>query len=70
MRSLTFNQQVVLDAIMNDPGLTVAEIADETELTEASVRTALAKLEGQGLILLLGSVEWADARFVTRTGMA
>jgi DNA-binding MarR family transcriptional regulator len=60
---ITTNRQLVLDAIYNDPGASVAEIAEETELSEGRVRQAIGPLSDGGLVMALG--ENGTERYVT-----
>lgn len=64
--ALTFTQQLVFDAIDNDPGSDVADLADETGLPLGRVRQTLQRLEDRGLVLSLGSI--IERRYVTRSG--
>jgi DNA-binding MarR family transcriptional regulator len=59
------NRQLVLDAIYNDPGTTVAEIADETGLSEGRVRQSLDPMVAAGFVMALGELNGAEVRYVT-----
>jgi DNA-binding MarR family transcriptional regulator len=64
MTKISTDAQLILDAIYNDPGLSVEEIADETELDETRVRRTLAALENRSLVLALG--DDSEHRYITR----
>jgi DNA-binding MarR family transcriptional regulator len=66
MKKLSLNQQLVFDAIHNDPGMSIEEITDETELTEMAVCRSLQALEDAGHVLLLGIGADRETRYVTR----
>lgn len=61
----SMNQRLVYDAVDNDPGSDLYEIAEETQLTEDSVQRALDKLEDKGLVAQLG--DESNVRYVTTT---
>jgi len=66
MRKLSLSQQLVFDAIDNDPGLSVEEIVDETELAEMTVCRSLQALEDAALVFLCGIETDRETRYVTR----